>query len=87
MATYESAALSSRGGSSPSLCRSPGVMATWERERLEHARQRLRSGKWDEVRALAAEWGVPQKVAGKRRSVSELRRDLKEKIGRVNQID
>ena len=38
----------------------------------------LRFGSRDEVRALAKAWGVPQKAAGKNRSVADMRRDLEE---------
>ena len=49
-------------------------------ERLQNLQRRVRSGNRDEVRALAKTWGVPQKAAGKNRSVLEMRRDLEEKI-------
>ena len=55
-------------------------MSAGERERLQDVRRRVRSGNRDEVRALAKAWGVPQKAAGKNRSVPEMRRDLEEKI-------
>ena len=55
-------------------------MSAGERERLQNLQRRVRSGNRDEVRALARTWGVPQKAAGKNRSVHEMRRDLEEKI-------
>ena len=55
-------------------------MSAGKCERIRDAQRRLRSGNRDEVRALAKAWGVPQFAAGKNRSVSEMRRDLEEKI-------
>ena len=40
-------------------------MSAGEREGIQDAQRRLRSGNQNEVRALAKAWGVPQKVAGK----------------------
>ena len=47
---------------------------------LHSIQLRARFGNQMEVRALAKTWGVPQKAAGKNRSVLEMRRDLEEKI-------
>lgn len=55
-------------------------MSAGERERLQDVQRRVRSGNQSEVRALAKAWAVPQKAAGKNRSVPELRRELEEKI-------
>ena len=55
-------------------------MSAWELESIQDAQRRLRCGNREEVRALAKAWGLPQKVAGKNRSVPDMRRDLEEKI-------
>ena len=55
-------------------------MSAGERERLQDVQRRVRSGNHSEVRALAKAWAVPQKAAGESRSVSEMRRDVEEKI-------
>ena len=55
-------------------------MSAWERDSIQDAQRRLSCGNREEVRALAKAWGLPQQVAGKSRSVPDMRRDLEEKI-------
>ena len=56
-------------------------MSAGDRERIQHVLRRVRFRNQHEVRVLADAWGVPQKAAGKHRSVPDMRRDLEEKIG------
>ena len=55
-------------------------MSAAEWDRIRAAEQHLLSAKRNDIRALAKAWGVPQKVVGKNRNVSEIREDLERKI-------